>query len=387
MLQAGDQPRVGLPGLPQHQLGSLPQMRRQRRRRGLLLVEPGAVAGHERLESRPQLVGCRPSRERPSTATRPSPIEPASAASRRREARSSTPRSRAAPRLDRPVHRAGAADRELEPVAVLEVEARDLLVVLGPVLLEHVAHGQEHLGAAGVDPQLGLEHPHAHRDRHRRLAVVAQRDLDQHPPKLRVVVPVDAQARIDSRSGTVAVLPGTRSASWTDRDLLDRNPLVVTDRPTGLCHLVRLDRLVRAPRRRHDRTTPGQLAPGTAVPSRPGSSSPASAPGPRRRHRRHPPRSRQPRTPEPRAPRRFRRRRSRTSTRSRARVVVVRDADDFAARQLHRRDVADEVLRPRTERQHLLRPVDRAEQLTLRDVGEVLAHRERRTVRARRFNS
>ena len=250
MLQAGDEPRVCLPGLPQHQLARLLPMGRQLRRLGLLLIEPRTVAGHERFESRTQLVGC----DLGQLVHRQQRVLHGSSAGLRRLADGKPGRlhrggaTRAL--LDRPVHRACAADGELEAVAVLEVEALDLLVVLGPVLLQHVPHRQEHLGTAGVDQQLGLEHPHAQRDRHRRLAVVAQRDLDQHPPKLRVVVPVDPQARIVTQRDRRGL--ARHEVGQVDRTtLLDRNALVVTDRSTGLRHLLRLDRLVDAPRRSH----------------------------------------------------------------------------------------------------------------------------------------
>ena len=65
----------------------------------------------------------------------------------------------------------------LRAVAELPVELQDRLKVVV-------------VGATGVDPQLGLEHPHAQRDRGGRLAVVAQRDLDQHAPEALVVVAI-----------------------------------------------------------------------------------------------------------------------------------------------------------------------------------------------------
>ena len=58
------------------------------------------------------------------------------------------------------------------------------------------------------------------------------------------------------------------------------------------------------------------------------------------------------------------------------RCVVVTDRRRLRARQLHRCDVTNEILRPRAEGKQLLRPVNRAEQLTLQNVGEVLAHRK-----------
>ena len=294
-------------GLPQHQLARLLPMGRQLRRLSLLLIEPRTVAGHERFEPRTQLVGC----DLGQLVHRQQRVLHGSSAGLRRLADGKPGRlhrggaTRAV--LDRPVHRACAADRELEAVAVLEVEALDLLVVLGPVLLQHVPHWQEDLGTAGVDQQLGLEHPHAQRDRHRRLAVVAQRDLDEYPPKLRdrrIGRPAGTH-RHAARSTQSCPARGRRGGPYDaprpecagSGGSVDRPSTPSPSPPTHRC-----------PTTQSHRTNPDPPAPGTAAPWTPGSSSPASAPDPRRRHRRNPPRSHQPRTPEPRVPRRFRRR-------------------------------------------------------------------------------
>ena len=151
------------------------------------------------------------------------------------------------PLLDRPVDRAGPPDRVLQPVAVLQVQPPHLRIVLGPILFQHIAHRQEHLRPAGVHVQLGLEHPHPDRDRRGCLAVVAQRDLDKHPPTGRVVVAVhpqaDGVAQRDRRR-----LAGFQIGQPYGAGFLDRDALEVADRATGLGDLVGLHRLVGAPR-------------------------------------------------------------------------------------------------------------------------------------------
>src|SRR4051794_34033202 len=62
--------------------------------------------------------------------------------------------SRALP--DRPIHRACASDRKLQPIPVLEVKAAQLLVVLGPILFEDIANWQKYFCTAGIDMELRL---------------------------------------------------------------------------------------------------------------------------------------------------------------------------------------------------------------------------------------
>ena len=117
------------------------------------------------------------------------------------------------------------------------------------VLLEHIAHREKYLRSPGIDVELGLEHPHADRDRHRCLAVVAQRDLDEHPSVRRVVVAVhpktDGVAQLDRRR-----LPGIEIGKADGARFFDRDALEMANRTARLGDLVGLHRLVRSPRRR-----------------------------------------------------------------------------------------------------------------------------------------
>ena len=106
---------------------------------------------------------------------------------------SSTPRWPAGPVGHGPVDRAGAADRELQPVPVLQVQPPQLVVRLVSGSSSSVGDRQEHRRAARRHGQLGLVQPGIDRDLARGLPVVAQRDLDQAAAALGVVVAVDAQ--------------------------------------------------------------------------------------------------------------------------------------------------------------------------------------------------
>ena len=376
VLQSINKPLVRLASLPQHQLSSLLQVRRQPLGLDLLLVKPRAVPGYQRFEPGAQFgrLYQRQSIHRQLGVlyrTRPCLRRLTHGQPRRRHLGRPT---RTLPR--HPIHRAGAADRELQPIPVLEVQPLDFLVVLGPVLLQHIAYRQEYLGPTRVNPQLCLEHPHAHRDRHRRLPVVAQRDLYQYPLELRIVVPVQPQtnrlAQRDRRR-----LPRRQVAPHDRPGLLYRGPLIVADRTAGLGQLVGLDRRVSAPRRgdgecvqvgRHLEAQPHRrrdhhallrravlgvviLSVSLGLVGREGRNTALLA----RRVVIHP-------------------RLDQLTPLSGLIAVVVRQR---GPRELHWCDVPHKVLRSGTEWQHLLRTVDRAQQLTLQDVSHILPHRER----------
>ncbi len=150
-----------------------------------------------------------------------------------------------------PVHRAGAPNRELQPVAVLQPQPAQLVVRFVAGVRQRVVHRQEHRLAAGRgDDQFGLVEPCLHWDLARCLPIVAERDLDQTAAALGVVVAVHSQHDLVLQH--VRLCP--RGGEIGDRDRggdLVRRALVAAEtrgRLLALAVLV-LNRLVGAPGR------------------------------------------------------------------------------------------------------------------------------------------
>ena len=201
----------------------------------VLLVQPGGIPGNQRLQPVFAAAPAKRSPTRPWTAARPRPHGPGSAGSRRPASHVvHTAVARRAPGATSPVHRAGPPDRVLQPVAVLQVQALHLRdqnaanpvptgrapAVVRPPRLPHEAWS---------------EHPHRGRDKHQGFPVVAQRDLNQHPPRCRVGVAVQAQTdRIAQPHGHRLA---SRQISQPDRaGFLDGCALVMPNWATGFSH-------------------------------------------------------------------------------------------------------------------------------------------------------
>ena len=124
-----------------------------------------------------------------------------------------------------PIDRAGPADRELQPVPILQVQPPQLVILLPPVVQQRVGDRQEHRVPVRRDDKLGLIQPRIDGDLPRRLPVVAQRDLDQPAAALLVVVPVDPQHDLVPQRD-IRRLRRVKIGDHDPRGDLDRGPLV-----------------------------------------------------------------------------------------------------------------------------------------------------------------
>ena len=117
-------------------------------------------------------------------------------------------------------------------------------------------------------------------------------------------------------------------------------------------------------------------------PSTPESSTPASEPYPRHRHPRpRPPSHQQPQPAHPDLPATLTIGKPLNEMTTLTVDLVVMFGRRRATSELNRGDHPHQILRPRTKRQHLLRAVDRAQQLALQDVDQVLPNGVGRAIR------
>ncbi len=215
MLQPGGQPLMRAPRLMHHLVGRSRRCSGSSRRLACWRVQPAPVAGHQRAPARPAAdrAGARARASMDSSASATDPARVCGVSATGSHVVHTADR---APRLRGgvPVHRAGPADRELQPVAGTAGSAG------GPRRRPRPSPAPARRGPAGTPPHHQRRHVGLVWNIHSLTGIVGgvsrslhKRDLDQPTPEPDVVVDVDPRDTPDGTAPGYGSAPASRSAS------------------------------------------------------------------------------------------------------------------------------------------------------------------------------